>query len=165
VRSTRRCTDTDRPAFSFEGIPGLAYAVDLSQPARFDAHGRMLDPSARRIVGLCMEGQPLDPSRPVILVSNNHRAGLVNALRQERPLPVALAEGSSTHDVLADYVRSSGAVGATPEPEWRFLPMPGTSVTSRGGPGSASHLGDLAPYRPESLGFDSEGFRLYRLHL
>jgi 2',3'-cyclic-nucleotide 2'-phosphodiesterase / 3'-nucleotidase len=111
--------DAARAAFSFEAVPGLAYAVDLSQPSRFDAHGRMVNPSARRVIGLCLGGAPLDPARRVILVSNSHRAGLVNALRRDGPLPVVLAEGTSTHDVLADYVRQSGSVGAPPGPDWR----------------------------------------------
>jgi hypothetical protein len=43
--------------------------------------------------------------------------------------------------------------------------MPGTSVVIRAGAGSAVHLGDLAGFRPQPIGTDAEGFRLYRLHL
>jgi 2',3'-cyclic-nucleotide 2'-phosphodiesterase/3'-nucleotidase len=57
------------------------------------------------------------------------------------------------------------SVGAPPRPAWRFLPMPGTTVTISSGADSLPHADDLAPYRPEPLGPDAHGFRHYRLHL
>jgi 2',3'-cyclic-nucleotide 2'-phosphodiesterase/3'-nucleotidase len=157
--------DPTIPAFSFDVVPGVAYAVDLSQPARFDIAGRMTNPGAQRIVGLSLDGQPLDPDTRVILVTDNHRAGLLAAARKADPPTIALAEGTSTQDVLADHVRNCSPVGAAPKPGWRFLPMPGTTLTIRSGAGSLPHSGDLAAYRPEPLATDAEGFRHYRLHL
>jgi 2',3'-cyclic-nucleotide 2'-phosphodiesterase / 3'-nucleotidase len=157
--------DVTIPAFSFDMVPGVAYAVDLSQPPRFDMSGRMVNPQAHRIVGLSLDGAPVNPSQRVILVTNNHRAGLANATRKDDPLPVALSEGTRTQDVLADHIRAASPIGAPPQPGWHFLPMPGTTVTLRSGPGSLPHLGDLALYRPEPMDMDDEGFRLYRLHL
>jgi 2',3'-cyclic-nucleotide 2'-phosphodiesterase/3'-nucleotidase len=157
--------DVTMPAFSFDVVPDLAYAVDLSQPARFDVNGRLTNPTAQRIVGLSLDGRPLDPARRFVLVTNNHRAGLANATRKDVRLPVVLAEGTRAQDILADHVRDHTPVGAAPRPAWRFLPMPGTTVTLRSGEGSLPHIGDLALYRPESFGTDAEGFRLYRLHL
>ena len=43
--------DADIPAFLFETIPQLSYAIDLSQPARFDAQGRLAHPA-------CLPGPP-----------------------------------------------------------------------------------------------------------
>jgi 2',3'-cyclic-nucleotide 2'-phosphodiesterase/3'-nucleotidase len=157
--------DPAMPAFSFDVAPGLAYAVDLSQPARFDVQGRLSNPQARRIVGLCHEGQPLDPAQRFVLVTNNHRAGLANANRKKNPLTVVLSDGTRAQDVLADHVRTGTPVGATPRPSWHFLPMPGTTVTLSSGAESLPHLGDLAQYRPEPLAPDRAGFRHYRLHL
>ena len=62
--------DDTVPAFSFDVLPDLAYAIDLSQPARFDAQGRLVNPTSRRIVGLTFEGRPLDRARRVVLVTN-----------------------------------------------------------------------------------------------
>jgi 2',3'-cyclic-nucleotide 2'-phosphodiesterase/3'-nucleotidase len=157
--------DIALPSFSFDVVPDLAYAVDLSQPARFDVQGRLIHPHARRIVGLCHEGQPLDPSRRFVLVTNNHRAGLANANRKDNPLPVVMSEGTRAQDVLADHVRAGTPVGGAPKPGWHFLPMPGSTVIIRSGAASLPYLGDLAAYRPEPLMTDPAGFRHYRLHL
>lgn len=157
--------DLTVPAFSFDVMPDLACAIDLSQPARFDAQGRVVSPHARRIVGLSFAGQPLDPGARVILVTNSHRVSLANELRKDNPLAIVLSEGTRMQDVLADHVRAEAVVGAAARPAWRFLPMPGSTVTLRSGAGSLPYLGDLATYRPEPLGSDADGFRHYRLHL
>lgn len=157
--------DESLPAFSFDVLPDLAYGVDLSQPARFDVQGRLVNPQARRIVGLCLDGRPLDPARRLVLATNSHRAGLARANRSGDPPTVVLSQGTRVQDVIADLVRDSSPVGAAPRPAWRFLPMPGTTAVLRSGAGSQHHMGDLARYRPERLAQDADGFLHYRLHL
>jgi 2',3'-cyclic-nucleotide 2'-phosphodiesterase / 3'-nucleotidase len=153
------------PAFSFDVMPDLSYAIDLSQPARFDARGRLVNPEARRIVGLSLCGQPLDPALRLVLATNNHRASLAVSSQPERSPTVVLAEGTRMQDILADHVRTAQQVGAPPRRTWHFLPMPGTTVMIRSGAGSEAHLADIASYRPEAIGVDPDGFRHYRLHL
>ncbi len=155
--------DPHRPAFFFDAIPALSYAIDLSKPARFDAQGRLADPAVRRIVGLCHAGRTVAKDDRFILVTNSHRA---NRTRVEGAAQVpVLPQGRRVQSVLADHLRSRGEVGAAPVRNWRFLPMPGTSVVIAAGEGSARHLADIAHYRPQALGTDSEGFSHYRLHL
>jgi 2',3'-cyclic-nucleotide 2'-phosphodiesterase/3'-nucleotidase len=153
------------PSFCFDVIPGLSYAIDLSQPARFDALGRLVNPSARRIVGLRLGDRPLDPDMQAVLVTNNHRASLAAAARPGHPQAVVFSDGLRAQQVLARFVREQGSVAGDLRRHWHFLPMPGTSVAVRAGAASAAHLGDLAAYRPQPLGTDAEGFLLYRLHL
>lgn len=157
--------DVQVPSFTFETIPGLTYAIDLSQPARFDVDGRLVDPSARRILGLSLDGQPLDPDRRVVLVTNNHRASLAMSTRDAGRAEIVLSDGVRTQDVLAGHIRRQQTVGALPARNWHFLPMPGTTLRIAAGPGSEAHVQDLAPYRPEFLDGPADGFTHYRLHL
>lgn len=157
--------DVTVPSFTFDVFPGLDYAIDLSQPARFDPQGNLVNPAARRIVGLRLDGQPLDPAQDVILVTNNHRASLAAAVTPDRPPQVVLADGARTQQVLADYIRAQGVTGNPPRRNWHFLPMPGTSLRITAGRGSVAHMDDLAALRPEHLSRDTDGFEHYRLHL
>ena len=155
--------DPERPAFCFEVIPGLSYAIDLSQPARFDAQGRLANPEARRIVGLCHDGQAVSGTDRFVLATNGHRANrarLEGRARQPIQMP-----GRRVQAVLADHLRVCGTVGGTPTRNWHFLPMPGTSVVIAAGEGSGRYLADIAGYRPKLLGQDEQGFCHYRLHL
>jgi len=157
--------DRTVPSFAFEVIPGLGYAIDLSQPARFARDGKLIDARARRIVGLSLDGRPLDPAEPLLLVTNNYRASLATAREHGAAPTVVLADGARPQAVLAAFARSARVVGAAPRRNWHFLPMPGTSVRIATGIGAEAHLADIAALRPEPLGRDEQGFGHYRLHL
>jgi 2',3'-cyclic-nucleotide 2'-phosphodiesterase / 3'-nucleotidase len=157
--------DTAVPSFTFDVITGVSFAIDLSQPPRFDPHGTLINPAARRIVGLCRDGRLIAPDDRLLLVTNNHRASRAQAQAIGPAPTIALADGARSQAVLCDHLRSEGIVGSTADRSWRFLPMPGTSVITAAGPGSEAHLADIAAYRPEAACTDDKGFRLYRLHL
>ncbi|MGL4235010.1 bifunctional 2',3'-cyclic-nucleotide 2'-phosphodiesterase/3'-nucleotidase [Tabrizicola sp.] len=157
--------DVAVPSVTFEVIPGLDYAIDLSQPARFDADGRLLDPNAGRIVGLSHQGQPVDPAARYVLVTNNHRASRAAAEAAGPPPKVVLANGSRSHGVLRDFLGRGSHAETAPRRNWHFLPMPGTTVTVSTGPAAEAHLADIACYRPRFIGQTAAGFAHYRLHL
>jgi 2',3'-cyclic-nucleotide 2'-phosphodiesterase / 3'-nucleotidase len=154
----------DAPAFSFDCIPGIDYAIDLSQPARFDVGGTLIHPQAQRIVGLSLNGRLLDPAEPLLLVTNNHRASRIATHGGIGP-QVVLSDGVRVQAILAEYIRAQELVAAPPRRNWHFLPMPGTSVRIATGSRAAKALGDVAAMRPEPLLRDAQGFLHYRLHL
>jgi 2',3'-cyclic-nucleotide 2'-phosphodiesterase/3'-nucleotidase len=153
------------PSFVFETIPQLSYAIDLSQPARFDGQGRLINPSARRITGLRHDGRPLDPTAEFLLVTNNHRAGRLRLQDPAANPQIVFTDGMRVQSVFSSYVRRRGRVGGLPARNWHFLPMPGTTVSIACGDASSAHLADIATYRPQCLGRDADGFTHYRLHL
>ena len=167
--------DVAKPSFAFDTIPDLSYAIDLSQPARFVAVGRLVNPGARRIAGLSFEGRILDPARRMILVTNSHRAsvaadgsGLMG--HHSQPPQVVPVQSIRVQQVLEDHVATHGTVGTpasspTGSPGWHFMPMPGTTLRIRSGQGSADHMADIAHMRPQRLADDAEGFAHFRLHL
>ncbi|MFN5995946.1 MAG: bifunctional 2',3'-cyclic-nucleotide 2'-phosphodiesterase/3'-nucleotidase [Paracoccaceae bacterium] len=153
------------PAFLFETIPQLSYAIDLSQPARFDAQGRLANPEARRIVGLCHGDRPVRPEDEYLLVTNSHRAGRARLQDPEADPQVVFTDGARVQSVIAAHVQRKGLVGGSPRRHWHFLPMPGTTATFAAGDGAAAHLDDVAAFRPVRIAKDGEGFTHYRLHL
>ncbi|MDP1137009.1 2',3'-cyclic-nucleotide 2'-phosphodiesterase, partial [Klebsiella pneumoniae] len=53
--------NADVPGYNFEVIDALDVTYDLSQPARYDPQGALLDWRARRVAQALFQGQPLDP--------------------------------------------------------------------------------------------------------
>jgi 2',3'-cyclic-nucleotide 2'-phosphodiesterase/3'-nucleotidase len=153
------------PSFVFETIPQLSYAIDLSQPSRFDGQGRLINPGARRITGLRHEGRLLDPAAEFLLVTNNHCVGRLRVQDPAADPKVIFTDGMRVQSVFASHVQRKGQVGTSPSRNWHFLPMPGTTVSVACGDGASAHLADVANYRPEGLGRDGDGFTHYRLHL
>ncbi len=157
--------DVAVPSFTYEVIPDLSYAIDLSQPARFDPEARLINPDAHRIVGLSLGGRLLQPDETVLLVTNNHRASRAAAAPCPRKPTVVLADGARTQTVLRDHISRQGVVGTPPHRNWHFLPMPGTSVRVETGIGAEAHLTDIAAMRPQLIERAESGFLHYRLHL
>ncbi|MFM7335453.1 MAG: hypothetical protein ACKO1H_13765, partial [Tabrizicola sp.] len=156
---------TSIPGFAFETIPQLSYAIDLSQPARFDAQGFLLNSKTRRIVGLRHDGRPVGDTDQFLLVTNTHRAGRARLQDSGSDLKVAFTDGARVQAVIAAHLQGKGPVSGQVRRNWHFLPMPGTSVTIATGDGAAPQLAEIDAFRPVSLGKDLDGFSHYRLHL
>jgi 2',3'-cyclic-nucleotide 2'-phosphodiesterase/3'-nucleotidase len=153
------------PSFVFETIPQLSYAIDLSKPARFDSQGRLVDPAARRVVGLRYQNRPILAADEFLLVTNSHRVGRARLHDPGAEPQVVFTDGARVQSIFTSYIQRKGVVGAAPQRNWHFLPMPGTSVRIAAGDGAEKHLSDIAGYHPSVIGRDPEGFTHYRLHL
>lgn len=153
------------PAFLFETIPQLDYAIDLSKPARHDAQGRLVNPDARRITGLTYQGQPVRPEDEFLLVTNSHRAGRARLWDPDGDYQIVFTDGARVQTVIAAYVQRQGRQTGPARRNWHFLPMPGTTATFATGDAAAQYLDEIAAFRPEPLERDAAGFTHYRLHL
>lgn len=156
-------TDPGRPAYNFDLIAGLDYEIDLGQPARYDAEGRLAAPGARRIRNLCFAGAPLDPAAEFVLATNSFRAagggGYPGSARPER---LVLAAPTAVRSIVGAYLALEGPYRPEPGRGWRFAPMPGTTAVLPTGPAAR----DLLP-RPglQALDLCADGFLRLRLTL
>lgn len=155
----------DLPGFTFETIPQLDYAFDLSQPARFDQMGRLACPDAHRVVGLSHLGRPVRATDEFLLVTNSHRLGRARLQDPASEPQIAFTDAERVQSVIAAHLQRQGTVDGTHRRNWRFLPMPDTTVTVAAGDRAERHLADIAPLRPVPLGTGTDGFAHFRLHL
>lgn len=157
--------DPDSPAFDFDLIQGLSFGIDLSAPRRFDARGSLIDPAARRITRLRLQGQPIHPADRFILATNSYRAagsGGFPACRDDR---VLLDDGTTSRAALAAFI-ASGKVWPVPKDVWAIDPLPGTTALFDAPPGADRHIASLARFRPEALpAREASPLCRFRLHL
>ena len=67
--------DHDFAGYNFDRLDGLIYEIDVSVPARTDAHGERLFDTPGRIRNLRhADGRPVDPDEDVLIVTNSYRA-------------------------------------------------------------------------------------------
>ena len=121
--------NADMPGFDFDLIEGLEYDIDLSRPAKFDALGRLIAHRGGRVTRLRQGGADLDPSARFVLATNSYRLGGGGGYFTARANRVILRGGQPIRSILASYVSRLGGVAAAEAPNWRFAPMPGTSVS------------------------------------
>ncbi len=154
--------DPDFPSFNFDCIEGVTYRIDLSQPARQDARGAVINPMARRIRRLRFQSRAVVPDDRFVLATNSYRTGGGSGFAGAEPDRVILPTGLLVRDVLRDFIAAQGCTPAKGPANWRFAAMPGTSVIFLSAPAAADHLPNR---RIETLDKTASGFRRFRLHL
>lgn len=157
--------DPDFPSFNFDCIDGVTYRIDLSQPPRHAPQGAILNPAARRITDLAHGGVPIAPDAQFILATNSYRTGGSGDFAGATPDRVIYASGRLNAEVLLDHILEQGGIPAPGPGNWRFAPMPGTSVLFDSAPEAAACVGELPPGSVEPLDLQPDGFRRFRLHL
>ena len=152
----------DFPSYNFDLIHGLTFRIDLAQRSRYHPDGSLADTNARRITGLAQDGLALNPEAEFIIASNNFRASGNGGFTTAPPV---LCETTHIRDLLLRHIAHASPLTAPATPFWRFVPMPGTSVTFATAPAARQHLPDVAHLRLTDLGDTPDGFVRFRLAL
>ncbi len=153
------------PGHNFDVIDGLTYLIDLSQPARFDDKGRVIDPAAHRIADLCHAGQPIDEEQVFLLATNSFRAHGGGPYPQLPKESFAISSRQPIRDIVAQYVQDTTTPEMTAQPIWRFAAPPGATAVFDTGPGIRRYADELAALGATDLGDTSAGFARLRLPL
>ncbi|MCB1397649.1 MAG: bifunctional 2',3'-cyclic-nucleotide 2'-phosphodiesterase/3'-nucleotidase [Rhodobacter sp.] len=157
--------DGDFPGYNFEVIDPLQVEIDLSQPARYDAMGTLVDPEAHRVVTATLDGQPLDPDARYILCTNSYRAGGAGNFAGARSANLILSDERVTRDIVRQFVARQDVLNGTEGAALRIKPMPGTSVVFETGPAARQYLDAIAQFKPEPRGLTRQGFLRLKLDL
>ncbi|AQQ54241.1 bifunctional 2',3'-cyclic-nucleotide 2'-phosphodiesterase/3'-nucleotidase [Planococcus lenghuensis] len=64
----------DFRSYNFDVIDGVEYDIDITEPAKYDGDGKLINADANRIVNLTYNGEPIDPNQQFFVVTNNYRA-------------------------------------------------------------------------------------------
>lgn len=155
------------PAYNFDSIDGVAYAIDVTQPSRYDGEGKLVDESAHRIVDLAFDGQPIDPEARFVVVTNNYRAGGGGHFPGADGSTVILRSPDTNRDVIVRFIVEQGTIAPAADGNWRLAPAGGATVLFDTGPGSAGYLDDI---RSRGVAIDPagdapDGFVRYRITL
>ncbi|MGA8448279.1 MAG: bifunctional 2',3'-cyclic-nucleotide 2'-phosphodiesterase/3'-nucleotidase [Roseiarcus sp.] len=121
------------PAFAcynFDVIDGVQYAIDVTEPARYDESGALVAPQARRIRDLTFNGAPIDPGQAFLVVTNNYRASGGGGFPGCDGTSVAIEAPDANRDVVLKYIESVTEVAAKSDGNWRLAPWPSTVVAT-----------------------------------
>ena len=154
------------PAFAcynFDVIDGVRYAIDVTEPARYDESGALVAPQARRIRDLAFNGAPIDPGRAFLVVTNNYRASGGGGFPGCDGTSVAIEAPDANRDVVLKYIESATEVAAKSDGNWRLAPWPSTVVATYLTSPAAAALPAPLGLRLTSMGAAPGGFLKLRV--
>jgi 2',3'-cyclic-nucleotide 2'-phosphodiesterase/3'-nucleotidase len=154
----------DSPSFDFDLIAGLSFAIDVTQPPRFDARGICVNPQAHRIRGLTRKGRPIAAEEVFILATNSYRAAGSGGFPGCWADRIVLDDKTAARSALIAYLAAPGDTAGMAAYDWGFHPV-GARVTFDTAASAAAHLHHIAALRPEPTDGAAEGYRRFRLQL
>jgi 2',3'-cyclic-nucleotide 2'-phosphodiesterase/3'-nucleotidase len=117
-------------SYNFDVIDGVEYAIDVTQPARYDDSGARVASGARRIRDLTYKGAPIDPQQIFLVVTNSYRAGGGGSFPGCDGRHVAIEAPDAVRDILLRYVEATNDLSPRSDGNWRLAPLPEAVVAT-----------------------------------
>ena len=128
------------PSYNFDTLDGVSYRIDVTQPARYDRNGKLLDAAARRIVDLRFAGQPIDDAAAFIVVTNNYRAGGGGSFPGLDGKNIVMDAPDENREALVDYLAAARQFNPSADGNWSVQAVAGVKMRFVSGAGGIAHL-------------------------
>ncbi|MFD2609952.1 2',3'-cyclic-nucleotide 2'-phosphodiesterase [Deinococcus taklimakanensis] len=132
--------DETFPTYNFDVIDGVTYEIDVTQPNRYDANGKVTNENARRIKNLQYQGKPIDPNQKFVIATNNYRASGGGKFPGLDGKNIILQAPDETRQALISYFQDQKTVNPTADNNWKLTPVPGVSLLVTSSPNAAKTL-------------------------
>ncbi len=149
-------------SFNFDVIDGVNYRIDVTQAARYDRDGKLINAGSHRVVGLSYAGQPIDTEQTFIVATNNYRAGGGGHFPGLDGSNIVIEAPDTNRSVLADYIFELQTVDPSADNNWSFVPIAADVKVTFASSSQADKA--LTPDSPiEKIGFNDDGSGKYRI--
>lgn len=110
--------NTDFRTYNFDVIDGVSYQYDITQPAKYDRGGKVIDETASRVRNLTFNGQPVTAEQEFIVVTNNYRANGTFPGVREASLNRLL--NLENRQAIINYIITEKVINPTADKNWSF---------------------------------------------
>lgn len=113
--------NTDYRSYNYDVIDGVTYEIDVTQPAKYDASGKLVNEKAQRIVNLQYNGKSIDLTQEFIVATNNYRAsGTFPGVRNASATEIYPDEN---RQAIIDYILAEKTIDPSADGNWKFAPI------------------------------------------
>ncbi|MFN1650603.1 2',3'-cyclic-nucleotide 2'-phosphodiesterase [Vibrio rotiferianus] len=159
--------------YNFDVIDGVSYQIDVTQPPKYDADCKVINPDSQRIVNLTYNGKLVDPKQDFIIATNNYRAYSAT-FPGTGPDFIAFDSPDENRSVVAAYIsrisKEQGEVTPSADNNWSFAPIKSdnkldvrfeTSPSDK----AAQFIKEKGQYPMKRVATDEVGFAIYQIDL
>ena len=127
-------------SYNFDTLDGVNYEVDVTQPARYDANGKLISPDAHRIQNLSYAGKPVADDAKFVVVTNNYRAYGGGNFPGINASKVIVDAPEENREALVQYLTSVKQFNPSADNNWRIRPVSGVKLRFLSGVGGIKYL-------------------------
>lgn len=138
--------DESFPTYNFDVIDGVTYEIDVTQPSRYGADGKVANENARRVKNLQYQGKPIDPAQQFVVATNNYRASGGGKFPGLDGTNIVLQAPDETRQALIGYFQQQQTVNPTADGNWKLTPIPGVTLSVSSSPNAQKFLLTGASY-------------------
>ncbi|WP_199453123.1 2',3'-cyclic-nucleotide 2'-phosphodiesterase [Vibrio owensii] len=159
--------------YNFDVMDGVNYQIDVTQPPKYDADCKVINPDSQRIVNLTYNGKPVNPKQDFIIATNNYRAYSAT-FPGTGPDFIAFDSPDENRSVVAAYIsrisKEQGEVTPSADNNWSFAPIKSdnkldvrfeTSPSDK----AAQFIKEKGQYPMKRVATDEVGFAIYQIDL
>ncbi|MBS4204133.1 bifunctional 2',3'-cyclic-nucleotide 2'-phosphodiesterase/3'-nucleotidase [Lederbergia citrea] len=148
------------PTYNYDVMDGVSYNIDVTEPAKYDNDGNIIQPNANRIKNLQYAGKPIDENQEFIVATNNYRASSATypGVKNNKEANIYPDEN---RQVIIDYISETGTIDPTADNNWSFSGINGADlhVTFESSPDAEKVIPENDPI--SFLGQGTNGFAKY----
>jgi len=110
------------PTYNFDILDGLKYEIDVTQPAKYDKDGKVVNANANRIVNMTYEGKPVADNQEFIVATNNYR-GSSQTFPGVSKGEVVYQSQDETRQIIVKYMQETPVIDPAADKNWTFKPI------------------------------------------
>nr|WP_276561213.1 bifunctional 2',3'-cyclic-nucleotide 2'-phosphodiesterase/3'-nucleotidase [Bacillus paramycoides] len=114
--------NTGYPTYNFDILDGLKYEIDVTQPAKYDKDGKVVNANTNRIVNMTYEGKPVADDQAFIVATNNYR-GSSQTFPGVSKGEVVYQSQDETRQIIVKYMQETPVINPTADQNWAFKPI------------------------------------------
>ncbi|KLA00371.1 2',3'-cyclic-nucleotide 2'-phosphodiesterase [Bacillus wiedmannii] len=110
------------PTYNFDILDGLKYEIDVTQPAKYDKDGKVVNANTNRIVNMTYEGKPVADDQKFIVATNNYR-GSSQTFPGVSEGEVVYQSQDETRQIIVKYMQKIKDIDPAADQNWTFKPI------------------------------------------
>ena len=110
------------PTYNFDILDGLKYEIDVTQPAKYDKDGKVVNANTNRIVNMTYEGKPVGDNQEFIVATNNYR-GSSQTFPGVSKGEVVYQSQDETRQIIVKYMQETPVIDPAADKNWTFKPI------------------------------------------